>query len=255
MRVLLSTLLLPVGLLAGCGGDDEPEPVSGPGLPAQAHLKTYFEAITSSDPDALAKAESAVTAPGSPAQGYAAYVADFSIAAAAAGQAGEPVDVEEVDNGFKACVGDGAGQCATWTDLEGKDGRLADFTVNGKPLHDLLVDLTSQPPVKAGGLYEVQPDYAYRQPTSGKLYVVCKVTAFDVPLSPKPGSYIEDAQILKGVEAPSPATIDAGTSSPVILAFEKAQDAKLDGQITFDLQLGGKDTQSIGFGLADPAAS
>ena len=70
------------------------------------------------------------------------------------------------------------------------------------------------------------------------LYVLVTVTAADVPLSPKPGIYIEGDQIFKGVEAPSPETIDAGTSSPTILAFADAQDVKLDGQVTFDLKLG-----------------
>jgi hypothetical protein len=164
------------------------------------------------------------------------------------------VDVEAVDGGFKACVGDSADQCATWTDLRGKDGRLTDFDINGIDLGDLLVDLTGQPPIESDGLYTVQPDYAYRQPKSGTLFVLCTVTASDVPLSPRPGTYIEQDVILKGVEAPSPETIDAGTSSPIVLAFADAQDVKLDGQVTFDLELGDQATESIGFGLADPAA-
>ena len=40
----------------------------------------------------------------------------------------------------------------------------------------------------------------------------------------------------------------------MILAFADAQDVKLDGQITFHLKLGDQATESIGFGLADPAA-
>ena len=84
--------------------------------------------------------------------------------------------------------------------------------------------------------------------------MLCTVTASDVPLSPKPGTYIEEDQILDGVDAPSPETIEAGKSSRVILAFEHAQDVKLDGQITFDLELAGRGTESIGFGLADPAS-
>ena len=145
-------------------------------------------------------------------------------------------------------------QCATWTDLEGEDGKLTEFDINGIELSDLLVDLTDQPPIESAGLYRVQPDYAYRQPKSGTLFVVCTVTASDVPLSPEPGIYIEDDQTLKGVEAPSPETIEAGTSSPVILAFADAQDTKVDGQVTFDLKLGDQATESIGFGLTAPAA-
>ena len=40
----------------------------------------------------------------------------------------------------------------------------------------------------------------------------------------------------------------------MILAFADAQDAKLDGQVTFDLKLGDQATESIGFGLTAPAA-
>jgi hypothetical protein len=250
--VLLLALALPLGLVAGCS-DDDPQPASGPGLPSQAALRDYFEAIVSADADELAKVQADVTADGSLAQAYAAYDGEFAAAAAAAGQTSEPPDVEEVDGGFKACVGDSSDQCATWTDLEGKDGKLTDFDINDIELGDLLVDLTSQPPIESAGLYTVQPDYAYRQPKSGTLFVLCTVTAADVPLSPKPGTYIEQDQILKGVEAPSPETVDAGTSSPVILAFADAQDVKLDGQVTFDLVLGDQATESIGFGLTPPA--
>jgi hypothetical protein len=252
--VLLLAVLLPLGLVAGCGGDDQPEPASGPGLPSQADLKSYFEAITGGDADELARVQADVAADGSLAQAYAAYDAEFVEAAAAVGQTGEPTKVDEVDGGFKACVGGSSSQCATWTDLEGKDGKLTDFDINGIELSALLVDLTAQPPIESAGLYKVQPDYAYRQPKSGKLYVLCTVTASDVPLSPKPGIYIEAAQTFKGVEAPSPETVDAGTSSPIILAFEDAKDAALDGQITFELKLGNKATESIGFGLKAPAA-
>ena len=80
--------------------------------------------------------------------------------------------------------------------------------------------------------------------------MLCTVTASDVPLSPEPGTYIEQDQILEGVEAPSPETIEAGNSSPVILAFADAGDVKLDGQITFDLKLGDQATETIGFGLS-----
>ena len=84
--------------------------------------------------------------------------------------------------------------------------------------------------------------------------MLCTVTASDVPLSPQPGIYIEGAQTFEGVDAPSPETVEAGTSSPIILAFADTQDAKLDGQVTFELKLGDQATESIGFGLTAPAA-
>lgn len=252
--LFLALTLLALGLVAGCSGDDDPDPASGPGLPSQAKLKDYFEAITGADAEQLAKVAADIAADGSPAQGYATYVEESTTAADNAGQPGEPFDVEEVDGGFKACAGDSADQCATWSDLQGKGGRLADFTNNGTDMSDLLVDLTDQPPVTSDGLYEVQPRWAYLQPRSGTLLVVLAVTASDVALSPVPGVYIEQDQIIQGVEGVSPATVDAGTSSPVVLAFPDAKGIALDGQITFDLKLGEEGTESIGFGLTAPAA-
>jgi hypothetical protein len=252
VRVLLPSLLLLFGLLTGCGGDDEPEPATGPGLPSQVDLRSYFEAITSSDPDQISKAASEVAADGSLAQGYATYVSEVAVAAAAAGTPIDPADVDEVDGGFKACAGED--QCVTWTDLEGKGGKLADFTVNGTGLDDLLVDLTGQPPIESAGLYKVQPEWAYRLPLSGTLNVVVTITASDVPLSAKAGIYIENDKILKGREPAGPSVIKAGASSPVVLPFPKAQDAKLDGQVTFGLRLGDdQGSESIGFGLTPPA--
>jgi hypothetical protein len=251
--LVLAVLLLP-GLLAGCN-EDKAEPATGPGLPSQAALRSYFEAIVSADADDLAKVQADVAADGSLAQAYAAYDSEFAVAAAAVGETGQPPDVEEVDGGFKACAGDSPGQCATWTDLEGEDGKLTDFDINGIELGELLVDLTRQRPLKSAGLYRVQPDYADRQPTSGKLYVECTLTAGDVTVAPKPGTYIEEDRIYEGVRAPSPAVVNAGKSSPIVLAFEDAKDAQMDGQVTFDLKIAGGTTESIGFGLADPAAS
>jgi len=250
---VLQGALLPglcLGLLAGCGGD--PKPPSGPGLPSQADLRTYFEAITSGDPDQTKKAEE-IAAEGSPAQGYAAFINLATTAATTAGQDPQSSEVEDVDQGFKACVSEDA--CVTWKDLKGKDGELTDFSVSGIMLDDSLVDLTAQAPISSEGLYDVQPEYAYRLPQSGVLEVVVTITASDAGLSARPGTYIEGDQILEGSQAAGPALIKAGRSSPVLLAFPDAQDVKLDGQVTFELKIGGAGSDSIGFGLADPAAS
>ena len=248
LALLLSLLMS----LAGCGGGNDAKPATGPGLPSQAALKSYFEAIASGDADQAAKAQADVAAAGSPAAGYAAYFGAADEADANDGGEPDPVDIEEIDGGFKACVA--ADQCVTWTHLEGKDGRLTDFNIGSLRLSDTLVDLTAQAPIESPGLYKVQPEWAYLVP-NGILNVVVSVTASDIALSPKAGTYIEADRIIKGDKDVYPDTVDAGSSSPVVLSFLKAKGVKLDGQVTFDLELGDQSAESIGFGLADPAAS
>ena len=243
-------VVLVLGVLPGCSsGDDDTEP----GLPSDAKLAAYFDAVASYDPEQLAEAQQ-IAADGSPAQGYAAYLGDFSASAIAAGQPVEAAEAKEVDDGYEACGGTGtADECVTWSDLEGKDGELTDFTVSGTALDDSLVDLTDQAPIASPGLYTVQPDYAYLSPQSGTLFVLMTITAGDVPLAPQTGLYIDQDQTLKGVATRAPASIDAGASTPVVLAFPDAQDVSLDGSVTFGLGVG-ETKESIGFGLTAPAA-
>jgi hypothetical protein len=253
--VLTLGLLLSLGLVVGCSGDDSeaPSKESAPDLPSQADLEAYFTAVAAYDVDGLAAAEK-IAADGSPAQGYAAYLGEFAASAIAAGQPVEPTEVEEVDGGYRACGGTGApDECVMWSDFEGEDGHLTDFTANGTKVGDSLVDLTDQAPISSPGIYEVQPEHAYRSQQSGTLFVLVTITAQDVSLSPKPGIYIEQDRILHGVETRAPATIGAGSSSPVVLAFPDAQDAELDGQVTFDVAVPGASVESIGFGLSEPA--
>jgi hypothetical protein len=261
--VLLLALLLPLDLLAGCGGggggadsaDDPPRQLS------YSLVQLYFEAVASYRVDSLASAAVlGLAAEGSPALAYLKYLGDFAASAVAAGQPVEgsvvkKVTPDHVFDGLTACGGSGRpDECVTWADFEGDDdGLLTDFTVNGTKLDDSLVDLTDQPPVSSSGVYSVEPDYAYRSPQSGSLFVLVTITASDTALAPKPGIYIEEDQILHGVRTRAPASIAAGTSSPVILAFPNAEEAELDGQVTFDLGIEGAGAESIGFGLAEPA--
>ncbi|HCB04317.1 MAG TPA: hypothetical protein PLZ93_06885 [Nocardioides sp.] len=258
MRLLsVAAAVLVLALVPGCTSDDGDGGAGSGGqggdLPTDAKLTTYFDAVGSYDPEQLADAQE-IAADGSPAQGYAAYLAGYSAAAIAAGQAIDDAEVKQVDDGFEACGGTGnADECVTWADLEGADGELTDFTVSGTSLDDALVDLTGQAPIEASGLYTVQPEYAYRSPQSGTLYVVVTITAGDVPLAPRPGLYIDQDTTITGEQTRSPASIEPGASSPVVLAFPEAQDAGLAGSVTFGMKVGDS-RESIGFDLVDPAA-
>ena len=220
----------------------------GPDLPAQAELATYFGAVASYDPDQLSAAAD-VAQDGSPAAEYLTYLGEYAASAIAGGQPVAPTEPDEVDGGFEACGGAGAPEeCVTWADLEGEDGKLTDFTVDDVALDDSLVDLSHQDPVESQGLYSVQPEHAYLSPQSGTLFVLVTVSAGDVSVQPRPGVYIEQDQIIKGVATRAPGAVPAGTSSPVVLAFPDAADATLDGQVTFDLGLGDQGVEPVGFG-------
>ncbi len=241
-------VVLAMTLVSGCSDDAKPS-----ALPSDGDLAAYFEAVAAYDVEGLKAAED-IAADGSPAQGYAEYLGLYAASATAGGQPVEASEVEEVDGGFRACGGTGEpDECVTWGDFEGEGGKLADFTVNDSSLDDSLVDLTGQPPISADGLYTVQPNWAYLSPQSGSLFVLVTVAAEDIPLSTKPGIYIEQDLILNGVPTRTPSTIDAGGSIPVILAFPDAQQARLDGQVTFDVIIGSQSTEPVGFGLTDPA--
>lgn len=239
-------------VLTGCSsGDDKKAPDPSSGLPSRAKLTTYFDAVASYDPDRFAAAED-IAADGSPAQGYAAYLGEYSASAFAAGQPVEGAQATAVEGGYQACGGTGAAdKCVVWADLEGKDGKLTDFTVAGIPLDDSLVDLSAQAPIESPGLYTVQPDYAYRSPQSGTLFVLVTVTAGDVALAPRPGIYIEPDVSLNGVKTRAPESVEPGVSTPVVLAFPHAEQAALNGSVTFGLRVG-DNPESIGFDLTGP---
>lgn len=257
---LLSVVLVVLALVpvSGCTDDDTSggSPSSGSSaLPSDDDLAAYFGAVASYDVDRLAKAED-IAADDSPAQEYARYQQLYATASTAGGNPLPSAEAEPADGGFKACIDAGEGEeCATWADLQGEDGRLSDFTVNGSDVKDALVSLEDQPPIDVDGLFTVQPTYAYRSPPLQVLFVLVSVTATDVPLEvlSRRAVYVEQDTVLTGVDSRGPTGVDPGQSQTVILAFAEAKDTALDGQVTFDVTVGGTDHQSVGFGLTETA--
>ncbi len=243
-------VVLALTLVSGCSDDAKPS-----ALPSDDDLATYFGAIASYDVDRLAKAED-IAADGSPAQEYARYQQLYAIASTAGGNPLPSAEAEPVEGGFKACQDAGEGEeCATWADLQGEDGRLSDFTVNGSDIKDALLSLEDQQPIDVDGLFTVQPTYAYRSPPLQVLFVLVSVTAADLPLEvqSRRAIYVEQDTLLTGADSRGPTAVEPGQTQTVILAFPEAEDAALDGQVTFDVTVGGTQAQSVGFGLADPA--
>lgn len=256
-RVVVA-LLVALALLSACSGDDDdpPSPVTSSALPTDDELADYFGAVASYDPARL-EAAVEVAAPGSPAEDYLGYLRGFAASAVAGGQPVEAAEAAPVEGGFEACGGSGAAdECVTWSDLVGEGGALADFSVDDVALDDSLIPLGDQEPISPDGLFTVQPTYAYESPQSGSLFVLVEVTATDIPLEVQPqrAIYVEAASVLTGVESRSPTTVEPGATQTVILPFPDAQDIALDGQVTFDVTVGGQAPQSVGFGLVAPAA-
>lgn len=244
----LAALVTVAGLSAGCSGGDDPS--EDRGLPSQAELTAYFDAVAGHDPAGLDTAAE-VARSGSPARAYALLQTQL-----AAGTGPSETTVKTTGSGFEAC-GQDAATCVRYTDLEGADGGLVDFKVDDAALSDVLVDLTGQAPIDVDGLFTVQPEYAYRTPQQ-TLVVTVQLTAKELALQPLPAKavYIEQQSVLSG--APTSATgatgatgsVAAGASGYVALEFADAADATLDGQVTLPVKVGGQSAQSVGFGLA-----
>lgn len=250
-------VVLAMVLVAGCTDDDISSETGSSALPSDDDLAAYFGAVASYDVDQLAAAED-IAADGSPAQEYVRYQQAYATASIAGGNPLPAAEAEPVDGGFEACQDAGEGEeCATWADLRGEDERLTDFTVNGSDLADSLVSLEGQSPIDVEGLFSVQPTYAYVSPPLHVLFVLVQVTATDVPLEvlSRRALYVDQVTALGGADSRGPTTVEPGQTQTLILAFPEAEGVTLEGQVTFDVTVGGTDRQSVGFGLADPAAA
>jgi len=260
VRLLPAVALAVVLAVApACSSDDEPSSSSGSAasssLPSEEELAQYFGAVASYDVEQLRAAEP-IAADGSAAEDYLHYQEAYASAAAAGGNPLPAAEAEPVDGGFAACLDAGEGEeCATWADLEGEAGRLSGFSVNGLPIADNLLPLGNQPPISESGLFTAQPVFAYRSAPLQVLFVLVDVTAEDVPLEVRSRGaiYVEATTQLRGADSRGPTTIEAGETETVILAFPRAQDAQLDGEVTFEIRVG-QEPLPVGFGLTAPGS-
>ncbi len=168
-------------VLTGCGdSDDKPDSgTDGAGqgsdaLPSDDELTAYFSAIASRDADQLEAAVS-LAEPGSIAHTYAGYslaVAHASLDGGAPAPSGE---LAEIDDGYRGCEQvDGGESCVTWSDLEGADGKLVSFTIDGESLDERLTSGTGET-VESGGLVSAELLYAYRSVQSEDLFILAEV--------------------------------------------------------------------------------
>ncbi|MXG88108.1 hypothetical protein [Nocardioides flavescens] len=239
---VVAPLALLMLLVGGCSGDPQSS-----SEPSGADAGAWVEAVASGDPSSLDRAAEDA-APGSPAREYAAALATYARASAAAGR---PVSAATVsgDGPWKVCVADA---CTTYADpvgAEGSDGALADLSVDSGSLADEVVDVSGQGPFEPDGLFEVAPRVAVVAP-GGDLAIVVGLTSRDAALEVRARGalYVEASTVLTGADAAT--SVPAGSSAGAVLVFPGASGVALDGQVTFDVLLGDRPT-SVGFGLGD----
>jgi len=129
--IALFVTLTSAVLLAGCGDADEPAaPKNTAGMnPAQnaSTATRYFQAVASNDP-ARIRAAAGQAAPGSPALSYLELVGS--------GLTGTgPADtVTEHDGRYRICRVGSPKTCHTYSAIVLVDGKVNDFTVDGKKI-------------------------------------------------------------------------------------------------------------------------
>lgn len=127
------TITLALTAAAGCGSSGKPESdkTAGPGMSITANKATaddFFRAIAGKDRATLQAALDLV-APKSPARSYLQLVID--------GLAAEPATPDSVtaDNGtYKLCSTSAPSSCHTFGAIVLIDGKVSDFTVDGKKI-------------------------------------------------------------------------------------------------------------------------
>lgn len=129
MRRFLAVLavVLVASAIAGCGNEAKPAAAKNTGQDPRQNAATathFFQAVASNDPDKLTSALE-LTAPSSPARSYLDLVQHGL-------DVPRPPDTLTVDGGrYKICKAD-LPSCHTYAAVVLSDGKVDDFTVDGK---------------------------------------------------------------------------------------------------------------------------
>jgi hypothetical protein len=235
-----------VAVLASCGGAPASPNDSGPvtvapaspgatDLPSKATLHIYFDAVANATIASYDKAL-AVAAPGSPAAGFVTYLKAAAEAVVDSGQELEAAGARAVvkDGGFGFCNGSGASRtCFRYTDITGADGKVVDFSVNGKPVAHRVAVGTGTPVRLA--LAEGQATFvvAFESSAGDNLFVAVRVGAGNHDLGkvsatyrPPRGTPVESARMS------GPTTVRAGRSGSYVFGFPHA---RIGGTLTLSV--------------------
>jgi hypothetical protein len=249
MKVTTVAGALLLATLAGCGGAGDassgagsvtvrPDPSatgSSTALPSTKTLRAYFDGVAAGTLSGYDEAKAAAL-PGSTADRYLTYLRAAAEAVAGAGhEAGNGDTTADVDSGaFRFCTDSGSGEvCYRYTDITGAEGKVADFSVNGRPVADRVL-VGGDAPVPAGGVDGGASLVAAFESTSGDdLFVAVRVRAGAHELSGVQATYAATgASPVQSSRMSGPETVPAGTPGSYVFAFP---DARLGGTLTLEL--------------------
>ena len=212
------------------------EPDIDTDLPSDDEVEDYFTALGSEDPNVLEHALD-LAAPGSLAYAYLDYRLQAVKASIDGGLTGseDTLQVEEIDGGYQYCTDPTDDQtCAKWTDIEGRDGAVANFRVNGEPLDARLTAGNGQA-VPAGSLGSVELLYAYESPVSNSLNVVARAQSADEPVTVAiyDATYHDaSGRQSKAADNYGPSDLAANANANVMMIFPTAT---LGGEVTVSM--------------------
>jgi hypothetical protein len=249
MKVTTVAAALLLATLAGCGGAGDgsdgdgtvtvlPDPSatgSSIALPSKTTLRTYFDGVAAGTLSGYDDAKAAAL-PGSSADRYVTYLRAAAEAVVGAGHTpGNGETSAEVDDGaFRFCTDSGAGKvCYRYADITGADGKVADFSVNGRPVADRVVvgDGASVPArgVDGGGSLVA----AFENTSGDDLFVAVRVRAGASDLSGVEARYASaGASPAQSSRMSGPDKVGAGDVGSYVFAFP---DARLGGTLTLTL--------------------
>lgn len=157
-------------------------------LPTDEDLQVFVEAIASNDVAAAEDARS-LAVEGSVADAYLTYQAHVAQALVDAGMANMASEtVESTDEGFEICLESEPEDCSTFADFAGSDGKVQNFTVDGKSLDDRLIVSDGSPVVGDQGA-EVTPVVAYKAASNDTLTVGFDLASSESPIMHNTVSY------------------------------------------------------------------
>lgn len=223
---------------AGCAGTDghpsdegtaEVAPAS-PGadtdLPSRTTLRTYFDGVAKATLSSYDQALAAAV-PGSPAAGFVTYLRAAAQAVVDSGQELEQADATAVvkDGGYEFCNGNGSARtCFRYSRITGAQGKVVDFSVNGKPVAGRVAVGSSTPvPLAAVGARAVFV-VAFESSAGDNLFVAVRITAGSRDLDEVTATYrTAPGDVVDSARMSGPKQLGAGEIGSFVFAFPHAR--------------------------------